>query len=214
MLQEQFRVAIAREREHFNNESFRRYTDHGMNVLAAYYEHVFNGTRPPKVLLTEYKLDNVALDEIPLRGFTDLISFEGNEIVITDFKTGDPLKAAKSFKRPGEDEKQPYGGNYWRQAVFYKILVDLLPKNWKVQHVEFDFIEPDKNGKWQKQRLLISPEDVAQVEQQIREVWHKIRNHDFYTGCGKPECNWCNFTKDNKIYLRLEEEEEQINNLA
>jgi DNA helicase-2/ATP-dependent DNA helicase PcrA len=214
VLQDQFRAAIAREREHFNNESFRRYTDHGINVLAAYYEHMFNGTRPPQVLLTEYKLDNVALDEIPLRGFTDLISFEGNDIVITDFKTGDPVKAAKSFKRPGEDEKQPYGGNYWRQAVFYKILVDLLPKPWKVQHVEFDFIEPDKNGKWQKQRLLITPEDVSQVEQQIREVWQKIRNHEFYTGCGKPECSWCNFTKDNKIYLRLEEEEEQINNLA
>jgi DNA helicase-2/ATP-dependent DNA helicase PcrA len=61
---------------------------------------------------------------------------------------------------------------------------------------------------------VITPEDVMQVEQQIRDVWQKIRNHEFYTGCGKPECNWCNFTKDNKIYLRLEEEEEQINNLA
>jgi DNA helicase-2/ATP-dependent DNA helicase PcrA len=213
ILQDQFRVALAREREHFNNESFRRYTDHGINVLAAYYEHVFSGSRPPKVLLTEYKLDNVALDEIPLRGFTDLISFEGNDIVITDFKTGDPTKAAKSFKKPGEDDKQPYGGNYWRQAVFYKILVDLLPKNWKVQHVEFDFIEPDKNGKWQKQRLVITPEDVMQVEQQIRDVWQKIRNHEFYTGCGKPECNWCNFAKDNKIYIALQEEDEMTSSL-
>jgi DNA helicase II / ATP-dependent DNA helicase PcrA len=76
-----------------------------------------------------------------------------------------------------------------------------------VQHVEFDFIEPDKNGKWQKQRLMITPDDVVQVEQQIREVWEKIKNHDFYTGCGKPDCSWCNFARDNKIYLRLEEEE-------
>jgi DNA helicase II / ATP-dependent DNA helicase PcrA len=207
VLQDQFRAALAREREHFSDESFKRYAVHGMNVLAAYYEHMFTTASPPKVLVTEYKLDNVALDDIPLRGFTDLISFEGNDIVITDFKTGDFTKASKSFKKPGEDAKQPYGGNYWRQAVFYKILVDLLPKNWKVQHVEFDFIEPDKNGKWQKQRLMITPEDVILVEQQIREVWEKIRNHDFYTGCGKPDCSWCNFTRDNKIYLRLEEEE-------
>ncbi len=206
-LQDQFRVALAKEREHFTHESFTRFTDHGINVLAAYHEHMFLHSTPPKVLVTEYRLDGVALDNIPLRGFTDLITFEGNDIVITDFKTGDYVKALDSFKKPGEKEELPHGGNYWRQAVFYKILIDLLPKPWLVQYVEFDFIEPDKKGKWQKQRLAISPEDVYLVEQQIREVWEKIQNHDFYTGCGKPKCNWCNFTKDNKIYLKLEEEE-------
>jgi DNA helicase-2/ATP-dependent DNA helicase PcrA len=207
LLQDQFLNAIAKEREHFNKESYKRFTDHGLSILELYYEHTFREATPPRVLLTEYKLDGVALDEIPLRGFTDLIIFEGNDIVITDFKTGDYLKALDSFKKPGEKEELPHGGNYWRQAVCYKIMVDLLPKNWKVDHVVFDFIEQDKKGKWQKQRLAISPEDVQLVSQQIRDVWSKIQNHDFYTGCGKPKCTWCNFTKDNKIFLRLEEEE-------
>ncbi len=207
LVQDQFRHALGKEREHFNKESFKRFTDHGNNVIAAYYDQTFKEATPAKVSLTEYKLDNVALDDIPLRGFTDLITFEGNDIVITDFKTGDYLKALKSFKKPGEDEKQLYGGNYWRQAVFYKIMVDLLPKNWKVQYVVFDFIEPDKNGKWQKTRLDITPEDVLQVQEQIRHAWERIKQHDFYTGCGKETCQWCNFAKENKIYLRLEEEE-------
>jgi DNA helicase-2/ATP-dependent DNA helicase PcrA len=208
LLQDQFRMALAREREHFNNESFKRYTDHGMNVLAAYYEHSFMNIKPPQVSVTEYRLDGVALDDIPLRGFTDLITFEGNDIVITDFKTGSVENAIKSFKKAGEDETQPHGGNYWRQAVFYKILVDLLPKPWRVQYVEFDFIEPDKKGKWFKKRLEIGAEDVQLVEQQIRKVWAKIRAHDFYTGCGKPTCSWCKFAKENKIYIDLLEEDE------
>lgn len=207
LLQDQFRHALAKEREHFNNESFKRFTDHGMKILAAYHEHAFKETRPPKLLVTEYRLDNVALDDIPLRGFTDLITFEGNDIVISDFKTGDYLKALKSFKKPGQDEKQPYGGHYWRQAVFYKIMVDLLPKNWKVQYVTFDFIEPDKNGKWQKMRLDITDQDVLLVQDQIRDAWVKIKQHNFYTGCGKDTCLWCNFARHNKIYLKLEEEE-------
>jgi DNA helicase II / ATP-dependent DNA helicase PcrA len=209
LLQDQFRVALAKEREHFNNESFKRFTDHGMKVLAAYHDHTFKDARPPKVLLTEYKLDNVAIDDIPLRGFTDLITFEGNDIVISDFKTGDYTKALSSFKRPGQDDKQPQGGNYWRQAVFYKIMVDLLPKNWKVQHVIFDFIEPDKNGKWQKMRLDITEEDVMLVQQQIRDAWTRIKQHDFYTGCGKDTCSWCNFAKENKIYLTLQEAQDE-----
>jgi DNA helicase-2/ATP-dependent DNA helicase PcrA len=207
LLQDQFLTAMAKERAHFNKESYKRFTDHGLNILEAYYDHTFAEATPPRVLLTEYKLDGIALDEVPLRGFTDLITFEGNDIVITDFKTGDYFNALNNFKKPGEKEELPHGGNYWRQAVCYKIMVDLLPKNWKVDHVVFDFIEQDKKGKWQKQRLAISPEDVQLVSQQIRDVWSKIQNHNFYKGCGKPKCTWCNFTKDNRIFLRLEEEE-------
>ncbi|MGB4770167.1 MAG: ATP-dependent DNA helicase [Chitinophagaceae bacterium] len=204
---DQYRKELLKEREHFDEASFKRFTDHGLQVLTAFHGHRFEGKTPPQVLLTEYKLDGVALDEIPLRGFTDLITFEGNQIVITDFKTGDMEKSRNRFRRPGEHKDYPYGGNYWRQAVFYKILVDLLPKNWKVQYVVFDFVEPDKKGKWNQQRIDITPQDEIEVKQQIHEVWNRIRQHDFYTGCGKEDCSWCRFAKDNKIYLRLEEEE-------
>ena len=203
---DQFRKELLKEREHFTEESFKRYTDHGLQVLTAFHAHRFESKTPPQVLLTEYKLDGVALDEIPLRGFTDLITFEGNQIVITDFKTGDMEKSRNRFRRPGEHNDYPYGGNYWRQAVFYKILVDLLPKNWKVQYVVFDFVEKDKKGKWHQQRIDITSQDEIEVKQQIHEVWDRIRKHDFYTGCGKEDCSWCTFAKDNKIYLRLEEE--------
>jgi len=77
-----------------------------------------------------------------------------------------------------------------------------------VDQVVFDFIEPDKDKQWHKHRLQITIEDELAVKQQIRYVWEKIRDHDFYTGCGKPDCNWCNFTKNNKLYLRLEEQDE------
>lgn len=203
---DQFKKEILREREHFSAESFVRYSDLGVQVLSAFYGHRFRDKIPPQVLLTEYKLDGVALDDIPLRGFTDLITFEGNQIVITDFKTGDVEKSRNRFKRPGEHKDHPYGGNYWRQAVFYKILVDLLPRNWKVQHVVFDFVEPDKKGQWHQQRVDITVDDEQQVAEQIREVWAKIKAHDFYTGCGKEDCQWCNFARDQKLYLRLEEE--------
>jgi DNA helicase II / ATP-dependent DNA helicase PcrA len=46
------------------------------------------------------------------------------------------------------------------------------------------------------------------VKEQIHEAWEKIQDHDFYTGCGKPDCSWCNFVKEHKLYVKLEEVEE------
>jgi DNA helicase-2/ATP-dependent DNA helicase PcrA len=52
---------------------------------------------------------------------------------------------------------------------------------------------------------MISPEDITTVTQQIVTVWEKIRNHEFYTGCGKPDCHWCNFVKTNNLAVALHE---------
>ena len=197
-------------REVFTKESLSRFTEHGMQVLSKYYDKYYNPAPKGDFILTEYPLTKVVVNNIPLKGFTDKIQFWGNDIVITDFKTGSFEKAKRrgDFLKPGEKEEEPYGGNYWRQAVFYKLLVDNLPgKNWKVLHTQFDFVEPDEKDEFHIERLLITQQEIKQVMEQVADVWEKIQQHDFYTGCGKPDCDWCNFVKDNKIYLRLEEEE-------
>ena len=34
-------------------------------------------------------------------------------------------------------------------------------------------------------------------------VWQKIQDHDFYTGCGKEDCHWCKFVKNNELDISL-----------
>ena len=54
------------------------------------------------------------------------------------------MNARKNKKLQPPDEEHPLGGDYWRQLVFYKILVDnLKTKNWKMQMGIIDFIEQD-----------------------------------------------------------------------
>ncbi|HYM95554.1 MAG TPA: ATP-dependent DNA helicase [Chitinophagaceae bacterium] len=197
-------------REIFTKESLQRFAEHGKTILAKYYEHYYIPAPKGDFIITEYPLTKVAINNIPLKGFTDKIQFWGHDIVITDFKTGSFEKAKRrgEFLKPNEKEGHPNGGNYWRQAVFYKLLVDNLPgKNWKVLHSQFDFVEPNSNDEFDIEKLMITAAEVEQVKKQINEVWGKIQQHEFYTGCGKPDCEWCNFAKDNKIYLRLEEED-------
>ena len=108
------------------------------------------------------------------------------------------------------DVKNPKGGDYWRQAVFYKILVDNYgQKDWIVTSTEFDFIEPDNKKRYQKRKLLITSEDTSIVTKQITETWKKIQEHDFYTGCGSKDCHYCNFIKTNELYKDLHEVEEE-----
>ncbi len=98
---EQFNHALHKEREVFTAESYARFKEHGSRVLTAYYEHKFANKKAEQLIQNEYRLDNVALDTVPLKGFADLITFYGNDIIITDFKTGDPVKAKAQFKKPG-----------------------------------------------------------------------------------------------------------------
>ena len=131
-----------------------------------------------------------------------------NTTYVVDYKTGDVEKARDKMKGPAE--KDPNGGDYWRQAVFYKILVDNYElKDWKVVSTEFDFVEPDKKKKYRKEKIVITPDDIAIVTRQIETVWQKIQDRDFYTGCGKEDCHWCNFVKTNQLAVALHQLEEE-----
>ena len=68
---------------------------------------------------------------------------------------------------------------------------------------EFDFVEPNKKKEFEKVSINISEADITTVTQQIQSTWKKIQEKDFYTGCGKPECHWCNFVKNNELTVAL-----------
>lgn len=199
-------------REIFTKESLQRFLEHGETVLSKYFDKYYTPAPVGDFILTEYPLTKVVVNNIPLKGFTDKIQFWKNDIVVTDYKTGSYSKAKirGEFDLPGR-EKKPDGGNYWRQAVFYKILVDNLPgKNWNVLHTQFDFVEPNAKDEFDLIRLSITVEEVEQVKSQVSTTWEQVQQHNFYTGCGKPDCEWCNFAKNNKIYSSLIEEESEI----
>ena len=74
---------------------------------------------------------------------------------------------------------------------------------------EFDFVETDKKKMYKKEKIFITQQDIDFVCEQIKTVWNKIQNHDFYIGCGKDNCHWCNFAKTNNLTVALQELQEQ-----
>jgi DNA helicase-2/ATP-dependent DNA helicase PcrA len=70
---------------------------------------------------------------------------------------------------------------------------------------DFDFVEPNKKKEFEKIAVNITDADITTVTQQVKQVWEKIQQKDFYTGCGKEDCHWCNFVKTNELAVALHE---------
>lgn len=201
-----FEWYMNRNRESFTKEQFARRIEYGQEVLGNYYNQYISSWN--KVVAVERTIRNIVVQGVPLKGKLDKLEFNGKDVNVVDYKTGDIDKAKDKLKPPHDGD--PNGGDYWRQAVFYKILVDHYEqKNWTAVSTEFDFIEPDKKKQYRKEKILIRPEDITTVTEQIKTVWQKIQDRDFYTGCGKPECHWCNFVKTNEMAVALHELSEE-----
>jgi DNA helicase-2/ATP-dependent DNA helicase PcrA len=194
-----FEYYMKRHREAFTQQEFKDRKEQGETVLINYYDQYVSTWN--KVVATEYRINNVVVKDIPLKGAIDKIEFTGKQVVVVDYKTGSIDNAREKLWAP--NDKNPLGGDYWRQAVFYKILLNHHPKNWEVTTAEFDFVEPNKKKEFEKIAVPISEADITTVTQQIQTVWKKIQERDFYTGCGKPDCHWCNFVKNNELSVSL-----------
>jgi DNA helicase-2/ATP-dependent DNA helicase PcrA len=86
-----------------------------------------------------------------------------------------------------------FGGDYWRQAVFYKIMVERSPENsYQVSSTDFFFVEPDpKTGNFVNHKVEITPEDEEIVREQIETVHQRIMNREFGQRCSSRFCEWC-----------------------
>jgi DNA helicase-2/ATP-dependent DNA helicase PcrA len=202
----EFRWYMYRNRDSFTKEEFKLRLDYGEKILPAYYNQNINTWN--KIALTEKSIKNVEIDGVPIKGNLDKIEFNGKQVTVVDYKTGKLKYAKDKLLRPTTDQSN--GGDYWRQAVFYKILIDHdRTVDWEVVSTVFEFVEPVGEGEYHKEKIVISPDDTEEVAGQIKSVYQKIMAHDFNTGCGKKECDWCHFVRSNfkQGEIMVEEEE-------
>jgi DNA helicase-2/ATP-dependent DNA helicase PcrA len=203
-----FNMYMYRNRDSFTKDDFKRRLAYGEKILPPFYES--NTQTWNKIALVELPIKNIEIEGVPIKGNLDKVEFNGKQVTVVDYKTGNLKYAKEKLQRP--DDKNPDGGDYWRQAVFYKLLVEHdRTKDWQVVDTVFDFVEPINDGEYHKEHISISSEDITIVTDQIKTVYQKILAHDFNTGCGKKECDWCHFVRSNfnqvGDILQVEEEE-------
>jgi DNA helicase II / ATP-dependent DNA helicase PcrA len=197
---ERFKGNLYALRRNFTPQGMKQKEEHGIELMRANYSRFINEWS--KETEVEWKPPHPTFyNDIQISGFADRIDFDGKVANIIDYKTGDitgDYAKKKLLKpKPNKEGEMSNGGDYWRQAVFYKILIDRAKGiDWKAISAEFVFVEPVKrDGSIHREKFVVTPEDEAIVGKQIEDTYQKILNKEFSKGCGDKDCAWCNFVK-------------------
>lgn len=151
-------------------------------------------------------------NNIPINGKLDNVGIHEGMVCVTDFKTGKFDNARPKLKGPKKDDEDQnkantfediYGGDYWRQIMFYRILTENYSEPWRMESGIIDFVEPDANDLFQQIEFYVTKEQTDLVKHQIETTYHAIKNHAFTIGCNDADCQWCNFVRKNYPGYRL-----------
>lgn len=132
----------------------------------------------------EYNIRGVDLGQgIVINGKLDKIEIldSANSANVVDYKTG----------------KRKHKENYFRQLVFYKLLLDnYKSQKFKMVSGEIDFVEPDEKGNYRKEKFEIRKEDAEQLKEKIIQVSNEIINLNFWNRfCQDSACPYCQMRK-------------------
>jgi len=125
--------------------------------------------------------------DIPLSGKLDRLDMlPDGTVSVIDYKTGKAKSEndIRGLTKSGD-------GNYYRQLVFYKLLLD-KDGRYTMNEGALHFVEPDEKGKCTIRRFTITAAEVAALEVELIEAAKHIADGSAFTAACDPEmCNYC-----------------------
>jgi len=212
---EHFRIGMKHHKSHFTDLEYKDMMYYGEQTLTAYYEANIKGKPAAKSYILEAKIKEAHYKHVPIKGVLDRVDILSDGVEVTDYKTGNFAKTDTRKKLKNPDEKNnPLGGDYWRQIVFYKLLINSDKKHsWSMTSGYVDFLEPKpKTTEFHKEKFVIKPEHLKIVGEQIEETWEKIQAHDFNHLCEDQHCYWCDFVRNDYVFSEeaVQEMEDEV----
>ena len=205
ILTKEYTDEMNNNKESFTKVNFERRLYYGKEILTKYYQNYSSHILNEKNVETEVFLNNCEIDGIHIRGQIDKLTISEGKVHVVDFKTGQYKYGKSKVSPPIELIDNPkesnfekrYGGDYWRQILFYKALLESnKSSSLEVTSGEIDFIEP-VDGEYKKHKVYFTNEEYLFVRRQIKETYQRIQNLEFNQGCEDDQCIWCSFDKHN-----------------
>ncbi len=141
----------------------------------------------------EFRVKGVVLEDgTLLSGVIDRLDFLDEKKVlvrVVDYKTGRP----KSRNEIEGKTKAKNAGDYFRQLVFYRLLLEKYEAGrYSMEEGLIDFIEPNERGLYKKEAFAIESEAVRALEATILRAAEEVRTLAFWgKRCGDPDCEEC-----------------------
>lgn len=132
--------------------------------------------------------------EVRLHGKLDAKIETGSKILVYDYKTREAMSvnAIKGETKNGD-------GNYFRQLVFYKILLEDHKQSREMEKIiepALVFVKPDKAGRCPTISLPIQESDTNKVKGEISTLLASVWSGKFLTEtCNDKTCKYCGYRK-------------------
>lgn len=164
-------------KEILSKDEFERLKEKWITWLNGWYDNKREFTLPLE-LEYNFRSKNIVFDWIPLTGKIDKIEPANNdEVILVDYKTG-KTRSLNDIKWA----TQSWDWKYFRQLLFYKIMFSLdniLASKYSVNSLAIEFVEW-KDGKYPFVNVDFTEEDLDRVKDEIKEVWSKISDLNFW----------------------------------
>ena len=139
---------------------------------------------------SEFRINGILIrDDVRLTGILDRMEFiNSSEVNVIDFKTGKP-----KTRNDIMGETKTSEGNYYRQLVFYKLLLDKYEDGkYRMLSGEINFTEPNEKKDYKKEIFEITDNEVEELKEQIIKVADEILSLSFWDRrCDKKDCKYC-----------------------
>ena len=159
----------------------------GTTALGGWYDY-YDGSWELRVS-EEVRINGVEVSGVKLTGVIDKIEYIDDSLVsVVDYKTAKPKTRNDIMGNTASSD-----GNYYRQLVFYKILLDHYKDGALSMHTgAIDFVEPDEKGKYHKEIFEITTDDVHELTATIARVAEEICDLSFWDShCRDKDCEYC-----------------------
>lgn len=160
-------------------QEFEKYKTDGLEKLENYYNFVVaRGIAPNTKTEVKFGSEHVHLGDVPLTGAVDRLEIVGDEVVVTDIKTGKSFKSFETSKLDESDKIKLHFYSY--QLAFYALLIKHSTTYSKhtVKLGKLEFIE-GKKGKIETADLEINTNLIDRVQKLTEIVYKKILALDF-----------------------------------
>ena len=202
-----FKKGMKKYKSHFTDAEFEQYSMMGSEHLPQFVQHYMQKWIQIDYSISEKSYADLYISEVPITGKLDRVDFIENSLAIIDYKTGSTASISEKLRLPSD--KEPTGGEYWKQMVFYCLMMDQLSEHkTKIKSSTFYFVNKDKDKGFIEKSISPTDEDKNFVSQLIQESYQKISSNIFTPGCGKPDCLWCNYI-DSGVLLHKKEDSEE-----
>ncbi|HPB60485.1 MAG TPA: ATP-dependent DNA helicase [Candidatus Paceibacterota bacterium] len=135
----------------------------------------------------EFKVEKQAV-ELKIHGKMDAIIDTAEKVLVFDYKTKSAMSEAAIKGETKNDD-----GNYFRQLIFYKILL-AESSFYRGQTIEpaLVFVKPDNKGRCPTVSIPIAAEDISRVKGEIGALLESVWTGRILTEtCDDPKCEYC-----------------------